>query len=157
MFKLADGRVHSSFIFLSTSFLAETFTLLVYYPFDLIKCRLQTSNRVYQYKSLLHAFTKEITENGVLSLYKGGAPFLLMFATTISLQFTVYESYIKYVKEQFPESWKNREIIHTIRASFLAGAIGSACTNWLEVLVATKQTKPDSDLWQIIKREKFRL
>ncbi len=149
--------MHSSLIFLTASFVAETFTLLLYYPYDLIKSRLQTSNRVFQYKSLLHAFQKEVKENGVLSLYRGGAPFLIMFATTISLQFTVYESYIKYVKEKYMESWMNREVLHIINASFLAGAIGSGVTNWLEVLVVTKQTKPDANLMEIVKREKFGL
>lgn len=155
--KYFGDKVHSSLIFLTASFVAETFTLLLYYPYDLIKSRLQTSNRVYQYKSLLHAFRKEVSENGVLSLYKGGAPFLIMFATTISLQFTVYESYIKYVKEKYIESWKNREVLHIVNASFLAGAIGSGVTNGLEVLVVTKQTKPETNLLNIVKKEKFGL
>lgn len=157
LFKLNDGKVHSSLIFLTASFVAETFTLLLYYPYDLIKSRLQTSNRVYQYKSLLHAFQKEITENGLFSLYRGGAPFLIMFATTISLQFTVYESYIKFIKDHYMESWKNRELPHVVLASFLAGAVGSGATNGLEVLVVTKQTKPETNLWEIVKREKFGL
>lgn len=32
--------VHISFSYFSASFIAELFTLLVYYPYDLIKCRL---------------------------------------------------------------------------------------------------------------------
>jgi len=152
-----DDKVHSSLIFLTASFVAESFTLLLYYPYDMIKSRLQTSNRVYQYKSLLHAFQKEIRENGVFSLYKGGLPFLIMFASTISLQFTVYESYIKFIKDRYMESWNNRELFHIILASFLAGAIGSGVTNGLEVLVVTKQTKPKANLMKIVKREKFGL
>jgi hypothetical protein len=44
--------------------------------------------------------------------------------------------------------------MHIICASFLAGAISSALTNSLEVLVVTKQTKPDTNIMDIIKREK---
>jgi hypothetical protein len=80
-----------------------------------------------------------------------------MFATTISLQFTVYESYIKYVKEHYLSSWQKREIAHVVSASFLAGAVGSSVTNGLEVLVVTKQTKPETNLWKIIEKEKFGL
>lgn len=154
---LFDGRVHVSFVFLAASFLAESLTLLLYYPYDLIKSRLQTSNRIFQYKSLLHAFQKEIKENGVFSLYRGASPFLIMFATTISLQFTVYESYIKFIKDRYHEHFYKREIFHIIAASFLAGAIGSGVTNGLEVLVVTKQTNPNADLLAIIKKEKFGL
>lgn len=155
--KIFGDRMHSSLIFLTASFIAETFTLGLYYPYDLIKSRLQTSNRIFQYKSLLHAFQKEIKENGLFSLYKGGTPFLIMFATTISLQFTVYESYIKYIKDRHMESWVKRELSHIVLASFLAGAIGSGVTNGLEVLVVTKQTKPEANLLKIVKKEKFGL
>lgn len=155
--KALDGRIHSSFIFLMAAFSAETLTLLMYYPYDLIKSRLQTSNRVFQYKSLLHAFQKEIKENGILSLYKGGSPFLIMFATTISLQFTVYETYIKNIKEKHLDNFTKYEPIHIVAASFLAGAIGSGATNGLEVLVVTKQTKPNTNIMDIVRRDKFKL
>jgi Mitochondrial carrier protein len=48
-------------VYFVASFTAEFFTLLIYYPFDLIKCRLQSKNYVFKYRSLPHAFTKEIT------------------------------------------------------------------------------------------------
>lgn len=47
--------------FFLASFAAEFFTLLVYYPYDLIKCRLQSKNYFFKYKNLVHAFRKEIT------------------------------------------------------------------------------------------------
>lgn len=157
LYEKGNGKVHSSLIFLTSAFLAETCTLLLYYPYDLVKSRLQTSNKRYGYKSLLHAFTKEIKENGVLSLYKGGSPFLIMFATTISLQFTVYESYIKYMREHYSTNFNNHEVLHIVTASFLAGAIGSGVTNGMEVLVVTKQTDPACDIFKIIRKEKHML
>jgi hypothetical protein len=59
------------------SFMAELLTLFFYYPYDLLKARLQTRNFIYKYKNLPHAFMKEINESGFLSLYKGGLPFLI--------------------------------------------------------------------------------
>ena len=55
--------------FFTASFVAEFFTLLVYYPYDLIKCRLQSSDFQFKYKNLVHAFSKEIRQNSFLSLY----------------------------------------------------------------------------------------
>lgn len=86
------------FVFFFASFIAEMLTLVVLYPYDTLKTRLQTTNYKYNYKNLLHAFTKEISENGVLSLYRGGLPFLLMYTSVISIQFTTYETLIKYFK-----------------------------------------------------------
>lgn len=43
------------------SFGAELFTLLVYYPYDLFKCRLQSKNYIFKYRNLPHAFRKEIS------------------------------------------------------------------------------------------------
>jgi hypothetical protein len=34
--------------------------LIIYYPYDLIKCRLQSKNFHFKYRNLPHAFTKEI-------------------------------------------------------------------------------------------------
>ncbi len=46
--------------FFMASFAAEFFTLIVYYPYDLVKCRLQSKNYVFKYRNIPHAFKKEI-------------------------------------------------------------------------------------------------
>lgn len=105
----------------------------------------------------MHAFSKEIKENGFFSLYRGGLPYLSMFTTMISIQFTVYESYIKFMKDRDLESFQKKQPMHIVSASFLAGVIGSAATNGFEVLVVTKQTKPETKILDIIKKDKFNL
>ena len=55
--------------FFVASFTAELFTLMVYYPYDLIKCRLQSKNYIFKYRNLVHAFQKEVKNNGPLALY----------------------------------------------------------------------------------------
>ena len=47
--------MYSSFI---AATLAEIACLGAYYPFDLIKTRMQTSNQTYKYNSVLDAFFK---------------------------------------------------------------------------------------------------
>jgi hypothetical protein len=56
-------------VFFIASCVAETLTICVHFPYDLIKCRLQSMNYVFKYKNLVHAFKKEIKNNGPLSLY----------------------------------------------------------------------------------------
>jgi len=111
MYQNFGQKLHSSLIFLTSAFMAECVTLMIYYPYDLVKSRLQTSNRVFGYKSLLHAFQKEISTNGFLSLYKGGSAYLMMFATMISVQFSIYESIIKHIKQKHLEYFKRREAV----------------------------------------------
>jgi hypothetical protein len=78
-------------VFFLASFVAEFFTLLVYYPYDLIKCRLQSKNYFFKYQNLPHAFSKEIREGSLLSLYRGSVPFLATYCLFVSTQFTIYE------------------------------------------------------------------
>lgn len=157
MYQLTNNKLHPSLVFLTSSFIAETLTLSLYYPYNLFKSRLQTSNSIYKYKSLLHAFQKEFQENGAMSLYKGWWPFLIMFSTTIALQFTVYETYLKYVREHYSRSYKKNEFLHIVWGSFIAGAIGHALTNGLEVIVVAKQWIPDADIRSIVKKEGYGL
>lgn len=46
------------FISFSAATIAELIALSFYYPFDLIKTRMQTSNEKYQYRSVIDAFMK---------------------------------------------------------------------------------------------------
>lgn len=45
-------------IYASASTIAEVFSLLIYYPFEVIKVRLLTKNHIYQYSSVSDAFVK---------------------------------------------------------------------------------------------------
>ena len=150
-----ENRIHPSFIFLASAFIAETFALTLYYPYNLFKWRLQTSNRIYQYQNLVHAFQKEIKENGVLSLYKGWWPFLIMFSTTIAIQFTIYETYMRHIRDKYNSSYNNHGLFHIVWGSFLAGAIGHAVTNGLEVIVVSTQWVPDWSIKSIWEKERF--
>lgn len=90
-------------MFLGASVFSEMLTILVHFPFDLIKCRLQSKNYHFKYKNLPHAFRKEIVNNGVLSLYQGAFPFLLCYVSFVALQFTIYENLMKAYKKKYGE------------------------------------------------------
>lgn len=60
-FKEFFGETYNiAWTFFMASFAAEFFTLIVYYPYDLVKCRLQSKNYVFKYRNIPHAFRKEI-------------------------------------------------------------------------------------------------
>ena len=80
-----DGTVDLAFCYLLAAFTTEVLTLCVKYPYDLIKCRLQSVNYIFTYQNLPHAFHKEVTTNGVMSLYRGAMPFLATYATFVTL------------------------------------------------------------------------
>jgi len=141
--KRSEGQLRPSQVCLSSSFVAEMITLLIYYPYDLVKSRMQTSNHKYKYTNVFQAFHKEITENGISALYKGGSIFLLMFSISIPIQFTLYEVYIMRMKEKYGDKYSALEMYHIIVASVTAGGLSSGLTNWLEVLTIKKQTSPE--------------
>lgn len=72
-------------------FFAETVAIIFKFPFDLIKCRLQSVNYIFKYNNWTHGLRKEFRNNGFLSLYQGVFPFLLTYTTFTALQFSIYE------------------------------------------------------------------
>ena len=56
-------------VFAIASIVAESVTLLVHFPYDLIKCRLQSKNHYFKYKNIPHAFSKTFKNDGITGLY----------------------------------------------------------------------------------------
>ena len=135
-------------VYFGASFVAEFFTLLVYYPFDLIKCRLQSKNYIFKYRSIPHAFSKEIKEGSIQALYRGSLPFLVTYCLCVSVQFTIYEYMMKFFKTYYSGEgeFQKREFRINMLAAFLGGAIGSGITNAFDVLTINKQTNPELNL-----------
>lgn len=90
--------------FFMASFVAEFFTLFVYYPYDLIKCRLQSKNYIFKYRNLPHAFQQEM-QKSVFSLYQGSLPFLVTYCLCVSIQFTIYEYLMKLFKTKYGDNY----------------------------------------------------
>lgn len=86
VYKEVFGKtIDMALVYMAASLTAEMLTLGVQYPYDLIKCRLQSVNQEFKYKNLPHAFSKEVTENGIMSLYKGSIPFLITYAAYVGI------------------------------------------------------------------------
>jgi hypothetical protein len=154
-----DSLSFGQVVFLA-SWTVELFTLLFYYPYDLIKCRLQSKNYHFKYRNLPHAFRKEITEGIIFSLYRGGLPFVVTYCMCVSIQFTIYESVMKYFKLKYSKEegeLEKKELQINMLAGFLAGAISSGLTNSFEMVIINKQTNPDLKIWEMIKTERFNL
>jgi len=152
-----DGVVHPSLIYLAAAFTAQTITLGVYYPFDLIKIRLQTSNKRYKYRSIPEAFRREVRQNGIGSLYRGAVPYIMTSIVSTCIWFTIYESVIKNFKENDSQLYQQKEPMYVIIASVLSGSVASFLCNGPEALVALKQAHPEQTMMQLMKQEKFRL
>ena len=153
-----DSLSFGQVVFLA-SWTAELFTLLVYYPYDLIKCRLQSKNYHFKYRNLPHAFRKEITEGSIFSLYRGALPFVITYCMCVSIQFTIYESVMKYFKQLYSQEgeFEKKEQQVNMFAGFLAGAVSSGLTNSFDMVTINKQTNPDLKIMEMIKTERFNL
>lgn len=78
-------------IYASSSTIAEVISLLIYYPYELVKIRLLTKNDIYQYSSVSDAFVKITRKDGVRGLYRGCVSFFFAFLGQYTMQMTMYE------------------------------------------------------------------
>ena len=78
----------------------------------------------------------------------------------VSIQFTIYESVMKYFKLKYSKEegeFEKKELQINMLAGFLAGAISSGLTNSFDMVTINKQTNPDLKIWEIIKTERLNL
>jgi len=78
-------NIDQGLVFALAGFISEGVTICMKYPFDLVKCRLQSVNYIFKYQSIPHAFRKEVKGNGIKALYEGMAPYLLTYTTFMAL------------------------------------------------------------------------
>ena len=131
---------------------AESAALLIFFPLELVKVRLQTSNELYNYDSVLHGLKRVLHDGNdrVNALYGGSGPYFAMFILYTTIQFSCYEAFMrKYysAKGTVSTGW------NVLKASLLSGAIASLATNWLEVITINKQLNPAATISNIMKQE----
>ena len=148
LFQQFGDKANPTAIYLSASIAADLITIMCYFPFDLIKCRLQSKNHVFRYASLPHAFFDELGRNGPIGLYKGSLPFFVTMMTFDAIQITMYESYMHH---QRVYAEKINQTAHTLLASLMAGSIAAALTNPLECITVNVQTRRDFSILQYIR------
>ncbi len=157
-----DKNAFRSFMrYFLAAIISEVAALVVYFPFEVMKTRLQTSNDRYKYKSLPDAFKKILHSSGergpksLMSLYSGCGPFFAMFTLYTAIQFTCYEEMMRILKidESSLEPEWNIKMPKVLLASVISGAVASLSTNWLEVFTVKKQIDPTVSLRRIWKEE----
>lgn len=146
--------MNPTLIFFASSIIAEMLTITVHFPYDLIKCRIQSKNYIFKYKNLPHAFKKEIKNNGFFSLYQGAFPFLLTYVSFVSLQFTIYESMMSLMKKRYSaEKVKKNKMLFSLPCGLIAGCIAAAVTNPLECVTVNKQISSNFNVKEFIRTE----
>ncbi|KAJ1993771.1 hypothetical protein GGI25_000913 [Coemansia spiralis] len=83
---------------LASAITAAVTGMLVGYPFDSLKTRMQT----HQYQSLLACARRSISEEGVAGLYRGLLPPLLTASTAKSMSFSVFEQTKQWLRQHDP-------------------------------------------------------
>lgn len=146
--------------------LAEMAALPIYYPYDLIKVRIQTSQAKYGYRNIVDGLIKIWQKgeglNRIRGFYTGGAYYSLAYVMFVSLQFAIHDVLIESIAE-FTGS-RSASIIHFLRlveseegdgyahwhneliSSFSAGCIGAFLTNGIETVAVNKQANPSLTL-----------
>jgi len=74
--------------------IAEAISMLVYYPFEVIKVRYITKNDHYQYKGVADALKNLMFKEGVKGMYMGSNYFLANYMLSYTMQIVIYETYM---------------------------------------------------------------
>lgn len=133
--------------YLISSVSGEMLFLFFYYPFDLIRTRMQTRRAEFDYKGVLDAFRKIL--KGSLGniryyghLYVGAGPSFVLNITNQSIMFTVLETLREwFMKRRGFSSVNQLNSLDYLTCSVAAGVISGAITNILEVITIHKQLK----------------
>lgn len=159
------------------STLANLCAIGLYYPFDLVKTRMQVVGE-YKYRNIVDAFYKIRKESTskwkIQNFFRGLSLYSLTFITFTTLEFSIYETLMMYLSErQKPkvqnhnlglaqvthedesnglfEHKEDKQVSHILIASAIAGAIGGLVTNPLEFLVVNKQANSKIKVKQMFK------
>ena len=108
---------HSMLATASVSFIASAFAEITalgfYYPYDLIKTRMQANNEIYGYKGCLDAAIKMYEEgpskyargslmdrvSRMSNLYKGMLFYSAGYVSFVAFEFSIFETVLQYLEE----------------------------------------------------------
>ena len=72
-------------IYSFSAVIAEALSMIIYYPYEIVKVRMVAKNDQYNYKSIPDAFSKIYTKDGFYGMYKGSFSFLINYVMTLSI------------------------------------------------------------------------
>lgn len=153
-----EGHIHT-LSYLTSSLIGELLFLFFYYPFDLIRTRMQTRMPQYNYKGPIDA-VKQITEGkpkNLKKLFTGAPPSFILNMATQAILFTVLES----MREYYLKKYNLTSVTQLSTSTYLicsatAGFVSAALTNILEVITVHKQVDTNFKLKKFIREHGIR-
>ena len=121
-----------------SSVIAEALSMLIYYPYEIVKVRYIAKNDIYHYRGITHGFASIFKKDGLKGLYKGYYMFLVNYVGSNSIQFVFYETYMDMKKRKWGmEEYRKNEnrYVHSIRRANIAGFVKIAVTMLAEGVV----------------------
>lgn len=150
-----EGRVHT-LAYLTSSLLGEFLFMTIYYPYDLIRTRMQTRLPGFEYNGPFDG-CKKIVSNKIRNfrkLYVGATPSFVLNLSNQTIMFTVLESLREYFIKKYKLSSVNElSLYHYFFCSIAAGIVSGAATNIMEVVTIHKQVDPNFKFTSFIREQ----
>jgi hypothetical protein len=150
-----ESKIHM-LVYLTSSLLGETLFLIFYYPYDLIRTRMQTRLPGFEYKGPIDG-CKKITGGkfrNFRKLYVGATPSFILNLSNQTIMFTVLESLREYyIKKHKLHSVNDLSLRLYLTCSIAAGVVSGAATNIMEVVTIHKQVDPTFKFTEFIKQQ----
>ena len=127
-------------LYFLSGIVAEYAALLLYFPFETVKVRMQSESHTY--KGLCDGLWHVLRTDGLRYIYKGYFWYASHYSVNYSLQIALYETFIDHYKTNYPHKYYGNEEYYIAQTAFLCGMFGSACSNPLEVVAVHKQADP---------------
>jgi hypothetical protein len=151
----SSGKLHV-IAYLSSSLIGEALMLLFYYPYDLIRTRMQTRMWGFNYKGPYDGF-KQILDGrlaNIKKLYVGATPSFVLCMASQSILFTVLETMREhYIKKLNLSSVNDLPKGIYLLCSIVSGGVAGGLTNMLEVVTINKQVDPQFKLTKFIREQ----
>jgi hypothetical protein len=131
------------FAYLFSSSIGELFFMIIYYPFDLVRTRMQTRTH-HSYNDIIDGFKQILGKKQRIrrfgKLYVGATPSFVLNISNQCLLFSITESMREYfMLKNNVKHVKELSFVEYHTCSITAGAIAGAITNVLEVITINKQ------------------
>jgi len=121
------------------AFLGALSSNSIYFPFIVIRTRMQLNSVHYNYKNFFDGARQVLKKDGFRKLYSGGSAFFPQAALEAGLTFGFYELFSKAFEPLFPS--KNEvNLPLSIASSASAASVTAIFLNPLDVVVARMQT-----------------
>lgn len=145
-------------IYTASSIIAEMLSMLISYPYEVIKVRFIAKNDVYNYRGVAHGMQTILKKDGPVGLYKGYNMFAINYIGSYTFTFVIYETYMDMKKRKLGNQvFKENESRFVIEASLLAGVFSGTLMNSYECLMYMRMAEVQKSAKQIFKEQGHKL